>query len=77
MAGTRRQSLSASLVAGLRQRAGGVSGYGHRLSVALTPAFTRMSASEVADWIDRRSRVFFPIAFFVFNVAYWVFVIWL
>lgn len=36
-----------------------------------------MSASEVADWIDRRSRVFFPLAFLVFNIVYWTFVIYI
>lgn len=81
VAGTRRQSLSASLAMGLRERMVGVRGscgvYGQRLSVALTPAFTRMSASEVADWIDRRSRVFFPFTFFVFNAVYWVFIVYL
>ncbi|KAK3930505.1 pH-sensitive chloride channel 2 [Frankliniella fusca] len=75
VAGTRRQSLSASLVR--RVQGFSSSGYGRRISVALTPAFTRMSASEVADWIDRRSRVYFPLAYFVFNVAYWTFVIYL
>lgn len=79
VAGTRRQSLSASLASGLARRVQGFSssGYGRRISVALTPAFTRMSASEVADWIDRRSRVYFPLAFLVFNVAYWTFVVYL
>nr|WOK84219.1 gamma-aminobutyric acid receptor subunit beta-1 protein [Thrips tabaci] len=75
VAGTRRQSLSATLANRLANVNFG--GYGHRIAVTLTPGFTRMSASEVADWIDRRSRVFFPLAFLVFNIVYWTFVIYI
>lgn len=75
VAGTRRQSLSASLASGLAERMASCRRNGRRIAVTLTPAFTRMSASEVADWIDRRSRVFFPLAFLLFNVVYWTFVI--
>ncbi|XP_034241804.1 glycine receptor subunit alpha-1-like isoform X2 [Thrips palmi] len=75
VAGTRRQSLSATLANSVSRRLASVNFGG--IAVTLTPGFTRMSASEVADWIDRRSRVFFPFAFLVFNIVYWTFVIYI
>ncbi|KDR18837.1 glycine receptor subunit alpha-1-like isoform X1 [Zootermopsis nevadensis] len=36
--------------------------------------FTTMTPQQIAQWIDRRSRVFFPAAFILFNVLYWGFV---
>uniref|UniRef100_A0A224XPJ9 Putative cation transporter family protein n=1 Tax=Panstrongylus lignarius TaxID=156445 RepID=A0A224XPJ9_9HEMI len=33
-----------------------------------------MTPQEVAQWIDRRSRLFFPLAFVFFNCVYWIFV---
>lgn len=36
--------------------------------------FTTMTPQQIAQWIDRRSRVFFPVTFIVFNVLYWGFV---
>jgi hypothetical protein len=36
--------------------------------------FTTMTPQQIAQWIDRRSRVFFPAAFMLFNVLYWGFV---
>ncbi|KAK3915325.1 pH-sensitive chloride channel 2 [Frankliniella fusca] len=36
--------------------------------------FTTMTPQQIAQWIDRRSRVVFPISFVVFNVLYWGFV---
>ncbi|XP_034250681.1 glycine receptor subunit alpha-4-like isoform X2 [Thrips palmi] len=36
--------------------------------------FTTMTPQEIAQWIDRRSRVVFPLSFVVFNVLYWGFV---
>ena len=36
--------------------------------------FTTMTPQQIAQWIDRRSRVFFPVSFVVFNVLYWGFV---
>ncbi|XP_031634966.1 glycine receptor subunit alpha-4-like [Contarinia nasturtii] len=39
--------------------------------------WTTMTPQEIAYWIDRRSRVLFPSAFFVFNIFYWTFVYYL
>ncbi|XP_026274381.1 pH-sensitive chloride channel 2 isoform X1 [Frankliniella occidentalis] len=36
--------------------------------------FTTMTPQQIAQWIDRRSRVVFPASFVVFNVLYWGFV---
>lgn len=36
--------------------------------------WTSMTPQEAATWIDKRSRVFFPCAFAIFNVVYWSFV---
>jgi hypothetical protein len=36
--------------------------------------FTTMTPQQIAQWIDKRSRVFFPAAFILFNVLYWGFV---
>lgn len=36
--------------------------------------FTTMTPQQIAQWIDRRSRVLFPVAFLLFNVLYWGFV---
>ncbi|GFG35414.1 hypothetical protein Cfor_10139 [Coptotermes formosanus] len=36
--------------------------------------FTTMTPQQIAQWIDRRSRVFFPVSFVVFNALYWGFV---
>nr|CAD7395474.1 unnamed protein product [Timema poppensis] len=43
----------------------------------VTPAsggFTTMTPQDIAKWIDRRSRLLFPIAFIIFNILYWGFV---
>jgi hypothetical protein len=37
-------------------------------------SFTTMTPQEIAAWIDKRSRVFFPATFLLFNVLYWGFV---
>ena len=34
------------------------------------------SPQEMAKWLDRRSRIFFPITFLTINALYWAF-IWL
>lgn len=36
--------------------------------------FTTMTPQQIAQWIDRRSRVVFPASFVVFNILYWGFV---
>ncbi|XP_018575137.1 glycine receptor subunit alpha-2 isoform X2 [Anoplophora glabripennis] len=38
------------------------------------PAWTTMTPQEVANWIDKKSRVVFPCAFLIFNIFYWSFV---
>ncbi|CAH1115977.1 unnamed protein product [Phaedon cochleariae] len=38
-----------------------------------TPTWTTMTPQEVAMWIDKKSRVVFPVSFLVFNLFYWSF----
>ncbi|KAG5886618.1 hypothetical protein JTB14_037394 [Gonioctena quinquepunctata] len=38
------------------------------------PGWATMSPQEVAIWIDKKSRIVFPVAFFIFNLFYWSFV---
>lgn len=33
-----------------------------------------LTPQEIAQWIDRRSRIAFPAAFLVFNCFYWLYV---
>lgn len=37
-------------------------------------SFFTMTPQEIAHWIDRRSRILFPLAFIIFNCFYWTFV---
>lgn len=39
--------------------------------------WTTMTPQEIAYYIDRRARVVFPCAFFIFNLFYWSFVYYL
>lgn len=36
--------------------------------------WTTMTPQEIATWIDKRSRVLFPLMFVFFNIIYWTFV---
>ncbi|VVC93696.1 unnamed protein product [Leptidea sinapis] len=36
--------------------------------------WTQMTPQEIATWIDKRSRVMFPLLFILFNILYWTFV---
>ncbi|XP_012169554.1 pH-sensitive chloride channel 2-like isoform X1 [Bombus affinis] len=45
-----------------------------RATLAQLHNFTTMTPQEIAQWIDRRSRIVFPVAFIIFNILYWSFI---
>lgn len=47
---------------------------GRRPTLARLQNFTTMTPQEIAQWIDKRSRILFPVAFLVFNILYWSFI---
>ncbi|XP_014206145.1 glycine receptor subunit alpha-2-like isoform X1 [Copidosoma floridanum] len=48
--------------------------YQRRSTLAQLNTFTTMTPQEIAQWIDKRSRILFPVAFLIFNLFYWSFV---
>lgn len=37
--------------------------------------WTTMTPHEIANWIDTRSRIIFPVAFLIFNICFWTYVL--
>ncbi|XP_012348266.2 glycine receptor subunit alpha-3-like [Apis florea] len=48
--------------------------FSRRATLAQLHNFTTMTPQEIAQWIDRRSRIVFPVAFIIFNILYWSFI---
>ncbi|KAJ8680426.1 hypothetical protein QAD02_016213 [Eretmocerus hayati] len=46
-----------------------------RGTLAQLNTFTTMTPQEIAQWIDRRSRILFPVSFIIFNILYWSFIL--
>ncbi|XP_039306906.1 pH-sensitive chloride channel 2 isoform X3 [Solenopsis invicta] len=45
-----------------------------RATLAKLQNFTTMTPQEIAQWIDKRSRIVFPVSFIIFNIFYWSFI---
>ncbi|XP_011874287.1 PREDICTED: glycine receptor subunit alpha-3-like isoform X5 [Vollenhovia emeryi] len=51
-----------------------VKSFTRRPTLAKLHNFTTMTPQEIAQWIDRRSRIVFPVSFIIFNILYWSFI---
>ncbi|XP_066249041.1 pH-sensitive chloride channel 2-like isoform X1 [Euwallacea similis] len=49
------------------EKLGRTNGHAHQ-------GWTTMTPHEVANWIDKKSRIAFPVGFIIFNLFYWTFV---
>ncbi|XP_011139596.1 gamma-aminobutyric acid receptor subunit beta-1 isoform X2 [Harpegnathos saltator] len=48
--------------------------FARRPTLAKLHNFTTMTPQEIAQWIDKRSRIVFPVSFIIFNILYWSFI---